>query len=162
MDNGDLIILDGCTFIYSDASGDVEAEDAEGFFYQDVRHLSSWHLQVDGDPVEPISSRRVDYYSARIVGGDEKLAVLRDRFVSEGMHEDLVVRNLDEKPRDVRIELGYRSDFADVMEAQEGGNGAGRGWVETRPRSATLWHERRGYRRGTGVTFNRSGKVRGQ
>jgi len=37
----DLIILDGCTFMYSDESGDVEAHDAEGFFYEDVRHLSS-------------------------------------------------------------------------------------------------------------------------
>ena len=47
MDNGDLIILDGCTFMYSEASGDVEAEEAEGFFYQDVRHLSRWHVRVD-------------------------------------------------------------------------------------------------------------------
>jgi glycogen debranching enzyme len=159
VDNGDLIILDGCTFMYSDASGDVEAEEAEGFFYQDVRHLSSWHLRVNGEPVEPLSSRRVDYYSARVVGGDERLAVLRDRFVSEGMHEDVVIRNLGEKPRDVRIEVSYRSDFADVMEAQEGGNDAGRNWVEARPRSVTLWHERRGYRRGTVVTFNRTGQV---
>jgi glycogen debranching enzyme len=159
VDNGDLIILDGCTFMYSDASGDVESEDAEGFFYEDVRHLSNWHLSVDGERVEPLSSRRVDYYSARIVGGDEQLAVRRDRFVSEGMHEDVFVRNLGKKPRDVRVEVSYASDFADVMEAQKGGNGAGRGWVETRPRSATLWHERRGYRRGTVVAFNRSGKV---
>ena len=30
MDNGDLIILDGCAFMYADVSGDVEAEEAEG------------------------------------------------------------------------------------------------------------------------------------
>src|SRR5690348_1242970 len=115
MDNSDLIILDGCTFMYSDGSGDVEAEEAEGFFYEDVRHLSSWHLHVNGEPVEPLSSRRVDYYSARIAGGDEKLAVRRDRFVTEGMHEDVVVRNLSMEPRDVRVEVSYGSDFADVM-----------------------------------------------
>jgi len=44
--NDDLIILDGCTFVYSDGSGDVEAEEAEGFFYQDVRHLSRWLLRI--------------------------------------------------------------------------------------------------------------------
>ena len=91
MNNGDLIVLDGCTFMYSDVSGDAEADEAKGFFYRDVRHLSSWHVFVDGKAIEPLSSRRVDYYSARIVGGDEKLAVRRDRFVSEGMHEDVVV-----------------------------------------------------------------------
>src|SRR4051812_45988513 len=107
VENGDLIILDGCTFMYSDACGDVEAEEAEGFFYKDVRHLSSWHVRVDGQPIEPLSSRRVDYYSARVVGGDENIGVRRDRFVSEGMHEDVVVQNLGPKPREVRVEISY-------------------------------------------------------
>jgi glycogen debranching enzyme len=159
---GDLIILDGCTFMYSNECGDVQEDNPAGFFYEDVRHLSSWRLLVDGKPVEPLSSRRVDYYSARIVGGDDSLAVRRDRFVTEGMHEDVVVENLDTKPREVRVELRYESDFADVMEAQQGGNGAGRSWTEARTRSVTLWHERRGYRRGTTLTFNRSGKVDGR
>src|SRR3954451_5373078 len=127
--------------MYSDSSGDVEAEDADGFFYQDVRHLSSWHVLVDGKAIEPLSSRRVDYYSARIVGGDETLAVRRDRFVSEGMHEDVVVENHDGEPRELRVELAFASDFADVMEAQNGGNGAGRSWAEPKARSVTLWHE---------------------
>jgi glycogen debranching enzyme len=162
MRNNDLIILDGCTFMYSDGAGDVEAHEAEGFFYQDVRHLSRWHVLIDGRAVEPLSSRRVDYYSARIVGGDEQLAVRRDRFVTEGMHEDVVVQNLGPKPREVRVELAYGSDFADVMEAQAGGNGAGRSWSEAKARSVTLWHERKGYRRGTALTFNRSGRVDGR
>jgi glycogen debranching enzyme len=158
----DLIILDGCTFMYSDENGDFEAEDADGFFYEDVRHLSSWHLLVDGKPVEPLSSRRVDYYSARIVGGDEQLAVRRDRFVSEGVHEDVVVENLGTKPREVRVEVRYGSDFADVMEAQEGGNGEGRSWTEAKARSVTLWHRREGYTRGTALTFSRAGRVDGK
>jgi glycogen debranching enzyme len=162
VDDSDLIILDGCTFMYSDAAGNVEVEDAEGFFFQDVRHLSSWHVLVDGKPVEPLSSRRVDYYSARIVGGDEDVVVRRDRFVSEGMHEDVVVQNLSPQPREVRVELAYESDFADVMEAQEGGNGGGRTWTEPKARSVTLWHERKGYRRGTTLTFNRTGSVDGK
>jgi glycogen debranching enzyme len=159
VDNGDLIILDGATFMYSDSSGDVEAEEAEGFFYQDVRHLSSWHVLVDGEPIEPLSSRRVDYYSARVVGGDEEVGVRRDRFVGEGMHEDLVVQNLGEKAREVRIDVSYGSDFADIFEAQKDGNGAGRNWADTSARSVTLWHERGGYRRGTVLTFSRVGRV---
>lgn len=159
---GELIILDGCTFMYSGESGDVGEHNPAGFFYEDVRHLSNWRLLVDGKPVETLSSRRVDYYSARIVGGDESLAVRRDRFVSEGMHEDLVIQNLDTKPREVRVELRYESDFADVMEAQQGGNGAGRTWAEAKQRSVTLWHERSGYRRGTALTFSRVGKVDGK
>jgi len=37
----DIIILDGTTFWYSDPNGDLEAEEHEGFFCEDVRHISS-------------------------------------------------------------------------------------------------------------------------
>ena len=161
----DLIILDGCQFFYSDENGDVEAEEAEGFFYQDVRHLSQWHVRVDGREMEPLTSRRVDYYSARIVGTPKDsgnpahVSLRRDRFVTEGVHEDVVLENLSDDPHEVKLELTYGSDFADVMEAQDGGNGEGRSWVETGPRSVTLWQDRDGYRRGTILTFNRAGRV---
>jgi N-terminal domain of (some) glycogen debranching enzymes len=52
----DLIILDGCTFLSSDESGDVGAHEAEGFFYQDVRHLSRWQVRVNGKEVDPLTS----------------------------------------------------------------------------------------------------------
>ena len=164
--DSDLIILDGCTFFYSDGNGDVEAHEAEGLFYQDVRHLSRWVLRLDGEDVEPLTSRRVDYYSARIVAKSNAAAddappisVRRDRFVTEGVHEDIVLENLDREPRTVTLELIYGSDFADVMEAQAEGNGEGRHWQETTARSVTLWNERDGYRRGTRLTFNRRGRV---
>jgi len=161
----DLIILDGCTFFYSDQNGDVDAKEAEGLFYQDVRHLSHWHVRVNGKPVEPLTSRRVDYFSARIVGAPKgeddapPVSVRRDRFVTEGAHEDIVVENLSDDARDVKLELAYDSDFADVMEAQENGNGGGRSWQDLAKRSVTLWHDRDGYRRGTVLTFNRAGRV---
>ena len=161
----DLIILDGCTFFYTRQNGDADAHDADGFFYQDVRHLSRWHVRVDGKPLEPLTSRRVDYYSARVVGtakGEDEgppVSVRRDRFVTEGAHEDVVVENLTDEPQQVKLELHYSSDFADVMEAQEGGNGKGKSWEELSSRSVTLWHERDGYRRGTRLRFNRKGRV---
>jgi glycogen debranching enzyme len=166
MTDQQLIILDGCTFFSSDANADVEERDSRGLFYEDVRHVSRWLLRVDGRSLEPLSSRRVDFYSARVVGkeqGDDAdrpgLTVRRDRFVSEGVHEDVVVENLSREPREVEIELIYGTDFADVMEAQEQGNGEGRHWQETGARSVTLWSERDGYRRGTVLTFSRKGVV---
>ncbi len=158
-----LIILDGTTFFYSDHSGDVEAEQAEGFFYRDVRHLSRWLLTFDGKPLDPLTSRRVDYFSLRIAGAVPKaedaspLSVIRDRFVTEGVHEDLVVQNLTGHEQRVRIELEFGADFADVLEAQSGGpgNAEGKRWVDVRTRTATLWHEREGYRRGTSIRFRR-------
>jgi glycogen debranching enzyme len=158
----DLIILDGSTFWYSDANGDLEAEEHEGFFYEDVRHISRWHLRLNEQKLDALTSRRVDYYSARIVckgaaDGDDDIpvAVRRDRFVTEGAHEDIVLENLEDEPHTVRLELTYGADFADVMEAQKGTNGDGRTWQERSARSVTLWHERDGYRRGTVLTFSR-------
>ena len=163
----DLIILDGATFCYTDENGDVEATEHEGFFFQDVRHLSRWRLLVDGHRIDPLTSRRVDYYSGRIVGtpksdggdGKQALSIRRDRFVSDGIHEDVIVENLKAEPRNVTIEIAYGSDFADVMEAQAGLNGSGREWQETAQRSVMLWIDREGYRRGTALTFNRRGRI---
>ena len=164
--NSDLIILDGCTFFYSEGTGDVDAKEAEGLFYQDVRHLSRWLVRVNGHELDPLTSRRVDYYSARIVcktdreGNDAPpLSIRRDRFVSEGTHEDVVLENLSGEAQTVIVELTYGADFADVMEAQAKGNGEGRAWQEPGGRSVTLWNERDGYRRGTVLTFNRRGRV---
>jgi glycogen debranching enzyme len=160
-----LIVLDGTTFFYSDENGDVDAEEAEGLFYEDVRHLSLWKVLVDGRELEPLTSRRVDYYSARIVNrlpqeqGTSRLSVRRDRFVSEGVHEDVVLENLTDEPRDVRLELVYGCDFADVMEAQEKPNDEGRNWARAGARSVTLWRDRDGYRRGTALAFKRQGRV---
>jgi glycogen debranching enzyme len=162
----DLIILDGCTFFYSGANGDVEANNSHGLFYRDVRHVSRWLLRLNEEKLDPLTSRRVDYYSARVVskpqeaGSDRpRVSVRRDRFVSEGVHEDVVLENLTGEPMQVRLQLEYGSDFADVMEAEANGNGAGRHWQETSPRSVTLWNERGGYRRGTLLSFSRNGNV---
>jgi hypothetical protein len=93
---GGLIVLDGSTFFVSDPTGDVEAVRAEGFFHEDMRHLSRWRLLVDGEPPRTLSSANVDYYSARVLGsvrhdddGAPTLAVRRERFVSGGIHEDV-------------------------------------------------------------------------
>jgi glycogen debranching enzyme len=166
LNSDDLIILDGGTFFYSCANGDVERRESQGLFYRDVRHVSSWLLRLDGGELEPLTSRRVDYYSARVVckrraekEDRPSISLRRDRFVSEGVHEDLVLQNLTHEPQHLRLELSYGSDFADVMEAQAGSNGSGRRWQETAPRSVTLWSEREGYRRGTLLSFSRKGRV---
>jgi glycogen debranching enzyme len=166
MSDSDLIILDGCTFFYSDANADVDGHDGQGLFYRDVRHLSRWLARLDGSELKALTSRRVDYYSARAIcqaadadGNAPTVVIRRDRFVSEGVHEDIVVENLTGQKQEVRLELAYQSDFADVMEAQAEGNGSGRHWQEITARSVTLWSEREGYRRGTVLTFNRNGRV---
>ena len=56
---GQLIVLDGCTFFTSDETGDTDSGSEEGFFNEDVRHLSRWELLVDGKPIDVLTSKRV-------------------------------------------------------------------------------------------------------
>ena len=97
-----LVVLDGSTFFVSSPGGDVEpGADASGYFFADMRHLSTWQLLADGEPLRVLSSCTVDYYSATVdatlararVGKNPTVTVRRDRFVSDGVHEDLIVTN---------------------------------------------------------------------
>jgi glycogen debranching enzyme len=162
---GEVIILDGLTFFSSRENGDVDPAEAEGYFYHDVRHLSTWCLLLDGETLKAITSRRVQYFAARIeciprdCDDAPPVRVRRDRFISEGVHEDVVVTNLTDDAQRVRLELRFGSDFADVVEAQEGSDGGGRNWTRRSARGVTLWEQRDGYRRGTRITFNRQCRI---
>jgi glycogen debranching enzyme len=161
-----LIIVDGATFVFSSRNGDVAADRPEGFFYEDVRHLSRWCLTLDGKPLAALTSRVVDHFSARFVGAVEgeqepTLSVKRDRFVADGLHEDIVVTNHADKAQSVRLELSFGCDFADVMEAQQEGTiERGRHSSETGAHTVTLWQNRDGQRRGTSIRFRRRGRLR--
>ena len=153
-----LIILDGSTFFFSDDNGDVQARKAEGYFYDDVRHLSLWRLLVDGKPLTPLTAKPVDYYSARIAaapeGNDPPFSVRRDRFVAGGVHEDVVVFNHTAEELRLRLELEFGSDFADIFEAQKPGALGGATSTEARERTVTLLYEQDSFRRGTAITFS--------
>ena len=58
MRSDDLIILDGGTFFYSCANGDVVTGNSQGLFYRDVRHISHWSLRLNGDELDSLTSRR--------------------------------------------------------------------------------------------------------
>ena len=56
-----LVVLDGSSFFVSGPSGDVvPGHNANGYFFGDMRHLSTWRLVVDGEPVRLLSSRTID------------------------------------------------------------------------------------------------------
>ena len=84
----DLVqILDGNTFVVSDANGDIEASltDPTGLFSFDTRFLSKWILTLDGERLNPLSVDDLQYFETRffLVPGtgtvyvDAKLSVIR-------------------------------------------------------------------------------------
>jgi len=125
--------------------------------------MSEWRLLVDGEPLQPLTSPAVDYFSGRVVAAPESkdppFTVERDRFVTEGAHEDIVVAKHTAEERLLRLDLCFAADFADVLEAQQPGAHENRTRVEVGKRSLTLSFEQDGFRRGTRLSFNRKGEL---
>jgi glycogen debranching enzyme len=158
-----LVVLDGSSFFVSDDRGDVEPDaEADGYFLGDTRHLSAWRLRVNGRPSRLLTSRVVDYYSARVfgtlgtahVGHQPPVSIERDRFVSGGVHEDITVRNHSSRPVSIVVELHYGADFADVFEVRSRAAKRGRVEVETGPSRVVLRYRREAFRRGTVIRFS--------
>jgi len=163
-----LVVLDGSTFFVSHPSGDVvPGDDAKGYFYADMRHLSTWQLLANGEPLRMLSSCTVDYYSATIhatlararVGKNPTVTVRRDRFVSDGIHEDLIVSNNSPQPILLELELRFGADFMDIFEVKDPRPKRGTTSAEVGADRVTLNYRRDGFSRGTIVKFGAAGEL---
>ena len=87
-------ILDGNTFVVSDARGDIEASpiDPTGLFSFDTRFLSKWVLTVNGERLSALSTDELGYFETQftLVPGTGTVylnatqTVTRHRIVSNG------------------------------------------------------------------------------
>src|SRR5436853_1810924 len=108
-------ILNGNTFVVSDARGDIEASltDPTGLFSFDTRFLSKWVLTINGDRMNSLSVDDLQYFESRffLVPGtgtvyiDAKLSVIRRRAVGNGFHDDLTILNHADKAADRTVRL---------------------------------------------------------
>ena len=126
-----------------------------------------WALSVNGAPMRVLTSRVVDYYSARVFGTlptarlglNPPISLQRDRIVGGGVHEDLWVRNHNEVAQELSLRLEVDSDFADIFELKLPDRvRVGSTTVESGDGALTIWHERQGVRRGTRVTWHAPGR----
>ena len=126
----DLVkILDGNTFVVSDANGDIEASpsDPTGLFSYDTRFLSEWVLTINGQRLNALSTDDLQYFETRffLVPGtgtvyiDSKLSVIRSRAVGDGFLETLTIMNHDTQPVDLTVRIDAGSDFADLFEVKD-------------------------------------------
>jgi glycogen debranching enzyme len=121
-----LTILEGSTFCICDEIGDLGAR-TSGFFADDTRFLSRLELRINGERPLPLSSGKVEYFSAAfylrnpLAGGLEQdvLAVVRERFVGQGMQDHIAVRNVGAAPVRFHLELEVGTDFADIISVKQ-------------------------------------------
>ena len=129
MSDGLVQILDGNTFVVSNANGDIEASltDPTGLFSFDTRFLSTWVLTLNGERLNPLSVDDLQYFETRffLVPGtgtvyiDAKLSVIRRRAVGNGFHEELTILNHQDAPVDLVVRIDAGCDFADLFEVKD-------------------------------------------
>jgi len=162
MSDGLVKILDGNTFVVSDASGDIEASltDPTGLFSYDTRFLSRWVLTLNGQRLNALSTDDLQYFEARffLVPGtgtvyiDAKLSVIRWRAVGDGFHETLTIFNHDNDPVDLAVRIEAGSDFADLFEVKDALKKHGTYGSQVGDGQLLFSYERDTYRRGTVVS----------
>jgi glycogen debranching enzyme len=155
-------ILDGNTFVVSDACGDIEASstDPSGLFSFDTRFLSTWVLTVNGERLNMLSTDDLQYFETRffLVPGtgtiyvDAKLSVIRRREVGGGFHEELTIINHDEKAVDLTVRLDAACDFADLFEVKDHKPKQGRYSTVVEDKRLVLGYSREKFRRTTYIT----------
>jgi glycogen debranching enzyme len=124
---GIVTLLEGAEFLVSGRSGNVLPDTPQGLFFLDTRFLSHWELTVDGVAPEPLDVVSDEPFTALHVlravprhgEADPSLVITRERWLGQGMREDLTVRNHSPEPAALEVALIIGADFADLFEVKE-------------------------------------------
>jgi glycogen debranching enzyme len=126
----------GDTFAVFDHNGDAHAGPGspEGLFHRDTRYLSHLYLTINGKRPILLSSTirddnamltcdltNPDLYddNEMLVVGHDLIHVRRSRFLwNARCCERVAIRNYDDRPQQIRIEVAFAADFADLFEVR--------------------------------------------
>lgn len=133
---GTRTLKQGDSFVVLDGWGDAQASGpaAEGFFHEDMRHLSSLLLLINGERPLLLSSRvtrdntvlaidlaNPDLYDEghRVVLARDQVHLLRSKVLEEGAcFERIDIHNFAEHPVSLTVQFGFSADFADMFEVR--------------------------------------------
>ncbi len=125
---GVITLVDESTFAISTRTGDIVPGSAQGLFVRDKRVISRFELLINGAPLEPLAAINSEPYSATFVArtrpspgrADSTLMIFRNRYVGQGMREDIVIHNYGEEASVCELEGFIDADFADLFAVKEG------------------------------------------
>ncbi|WP_017957147.1 amylo-alpha-1,6-glucosidase [Rhizobium leguminosarum] len=131
-----LTLKHGDAFAVFDHNGDAVCgpDSPEGLFHRDTRYLSHLSLRINGKPLMLLSSILRDDNATltcdltnpdlfddkgRLVLGHDLIHLRRSRFLwNAHCYERLSIRNFDDRPQPIRIEITFGADFADLFEVR--------------------------------------------
>jgi glycogen debranching enzyme len=123
-----VTLLEGSTFCISDRAGDVGFGKADGLFFRDLRVVSKLVVLLNGQRLEPLGFDQAEPFAGRFVAraapapgkADSTLLVFRNRYVGDGLRDDLLIRNYGLEAAYCRIEIEVGADFANLFAVKEG------------------------------------------
>lgn len=123
-----VTLVEGVSFVVSSVSGDIERNGAQGLFFDDTRFISHLTLRLDEAPLECLGVISPHPFAATFVTrarpsdgqADSTIVVVRNRYVGNGMREEIAVRNLARETSACTLSLEVGSDFAHIFDAKEG------------------------------------------
>jgi glycogen debranching enzyme len=126
--SGLVTLLEGTTFCICEVSGDMHPGSAQGLYVRDTRLVSRMELSLNGCAPEPLASQSHEPFASTFISrmpptaglADSTLLVTRRRMLSDGMDEEITLRNMSTEPVPVSLRIGIGGDFADVFEVKEG------------------------------------------
>ncbi|HSL95577.1 MAG TPA: glycogen debranching N-terminal domain-containing protein [Thermoleophilia bacterium] len=128
-----LVLKEGDLFLYTNQAGHATGAENSvlGLYFRDTRHLSRLELLLGGREPVVLSSSAERGYSALIDATNVELRgrdgrtvpqatvhVRRLRFLKDGLHEVVRVRNYHDAPVDLALDLVFDADFADFFEVR--------------------------------------------
>jgi len=129
--SGGVFTIAGRAFCVSGRSGNIAELGPQGFFSNDTRFLSGFHLLVNGVDPEVVDATSIDadeavfFLRSRAVEQDEHaepgLVVRRHRYQGSTLHEDIIIENRSGSTASVTVELEVSVDFADVFDVRRAG-----------------------------------------
>jgi glycogen debranching enzyme len=118
---GTVTLFEGAAFCASSATGDIDAGTTEGLFVLDARLLSSLVVEINGKRPEPLAAEVLDPHRATFVARlGETLVLERYRSIGDGLHDELVVRNVGGEACYVEVVVSADADFASPLEVRDG------------------------------------------
>jgi glycogen debranching enzyme len=122
-----VAVLDGASFMYSNAAGDVPGGSIGGLVHDDTRLLGRWELMINDSRLLVLGADTVDPYSAAFFLTNPELpglrantiGVRRERFVGDGMHERVGLESFADEPVSIQLRLAVGTDFADLFEIKD-------------------------------------------
>ncbi|WP_245489493.1 MULTISPECIES: glycogen debranching N-terminal domain-containing protein [unclassified Mesorhizobium] len=126
-----LAINQGLSFLVTQQDGQISWPTRQGLYASDTRLVSSWQIYANGEAWDLLNSGNIAHFAAkiylvnrafateagRVKAGD--LGLLIGRSLDQGgMHEDLDLVNHGCDTIQFNLEVGIRSDFADLFEVK--------------------------------------------